>query len=343
MKLDRDTTRGLLGVLLAFSIIASIDFLKPGVASAPDFSCEKESTSEVLIDISQGESGSSIAEELEDKGVVQSSLAFYRVAVSNPSAGSIAPGIHRIQSKLCAIQALEQLLDRSRIENLISIPEGSWNSEIFSRLQDLGYSQREVEEAARSLQLPAGYTSLEGLLFPAQYSFDSATSVNEILGSILARGISEIKKAKFYESKEGFSAQELVTIASLVQAEGDPQDYRKVSQVVRNRLKKGMPLQFDSTVHYIKKTRGSIFLSTQSTLINSPYNTYRRTGLPPTPINNPGAEALFAAAHPENGAWLYFITVAPGDTRFTDSYQQFTDWKILYKKNLRAGKFGSDK
>jgi UPF0755 protein len=96
-------------------------------------------------------------------------------------------------------------------------------------------------------------------------------------------------------------------------------------------------------VHYIKKLRGNIFLSTQSTLINSPFNTYRRTGLPPTPINNPGADALYAASHPENGAWLYFITVAPGDTRFTDSYQQFGEWKVLYKKNLRAGKFGSSK
>jgi UPF0755 protein len=104
-----------------------------------------------------------------------------------------------------------------------------------------------------------------------------------------------------------------------------------------------MPLQFDSTVHYIKGSRGSVFLSTQSTFINSPYNTYRRTGLPPTPINNPGAKAMYAAFHPELGAWLYFITVEPGDTRFTNSYQEFSQWKTLYKKNLRAGKFGSKK
>jgi UPF0755 protein len=89
--------------------------------------------------------------------------------------------------------------------------------------------------------------------------------------------------------------------------------------------------------------RGSIFLSTKSTYLKSPYNTYRQYGLPPTPINNPGAEAMYAASHPENGAWLYFITVAPGDTRFTDSFKEFGDWKILYKKNLRAGEFGSKK
>ncbi|CAB4531439.1 unannotated protein [freshwater metagenome] len=134
-----------------------------------------------------------------------------------------------------------------------------------------------------------------------------------------------------------------MTIASLVQAEGDAKDFAKISQVIRNRLKKGMPLQFDSTVHYVKKSRGSVFLSTQSTLINSPYNTYRKYGLPPGPINNPGASAMRAAMTPEEGDWLYFITVAPFDTRFTSDVNQFSLWKIEYKKNLRAGKFRSKK
>ena len=85
--------------------------------------------------------------------------------------------------------------------------------------------------------------------------------------------------------------------------------------------------------------RGSIFLSTKSTFLKSPYNTYRNYGLPPTPINNPGRLAMEAALRPEPGDWLYFITVAPGNTRFTSSFAQFGDWKILYKENLKKGKF----
>ena len=127
------------------------------------------------------------------------------------------------------------------------------------------------------------------------------------------------------------------------QAEGNEADFEKISQVIRNRLTKGMPLQFDSTVHYVKKSRGSVFLSTQSTLINSPYNTYKRYGLPPGPINNPGFNALRAAVRPQAGDWLYFITVAPFDTRFTSDINEFNNWKIEYKKNLRAGKFRSNK
>jgi UPF0755 protein len=100
-----------------------------------------------------------------------------------------------------------------------------------------------------------------------------------------------------------------------------------------------MPLQMDSTVHYIKKVRGQIFLSTSSTLINSPYNTYKNIGLPPTPIGNPGVDAMRAVLNPSVGDWLFFITVAPGDTRFTSSNSEFLSWKRLYEKNRKAGAF----
>ena len=175
----------------------------------------------------------------------------------------------------------------------------------------------------------------------AQYSFDTSTAVSTIIEEMVLRSEREMKSAGIFTSKEKYTPAQLLTIASLVQAEGDQQDFAKISQVVRNRLVKGMPLQFDSTVHYVKESRGSVFLSTESTLLNSPYNTYRRYGLPPGPINNPGSKAMYAATHPETGPWLFFITVAPGDTRFTESIDEFNNWKVLYKKNLRAGKFGS--
>ena len=136
-----------------------------------------------------------------------------------------------------------------------------------------------------------------------------------------------------------FTASQLLTIASIVQAEGGEADFTKVSQVIRNRLKIGMPLQMDSTVHFVKKLRGQIFLSSQSTLINSPYNTYKKYGLPPGPIGSPGVAAMTAALQPAAGDWLYFVTVAPGDTRFTKSFDEFNTWKALYIKNRKAGAF----
>jgi UPF0755 protein len=193
------------------------------------------------------------------------------------------------------------------------------------------------------VEKPKGFTSVEGLLFPAQYSFAQGTSALTAITSMMSNSERAMQDAGFFSSESKFSAQQLLIIASLIQAEGKLQDFRKISQVVQNRIKIGMPLQLDSTVHYIKKLRGNIFLSTQSTLISSPYNTYKRYGLPPGPINNPGLSAMRAAMNPKPGNWIYFITVAPSDTRFTANLDEFNTWKLEYKKNLRAGLFGSSR
>jgi UPF0755 protein len=145
--------------------------------------------------------------------------------------------------------------------------------------------------------------------------------------------------SRLLEGSNGYSSLELLTIASIVQAEGDASNFEKVSRVIYNRLKIGMPLQMDSTVHFIMNVRGDIFLSRNSTKLKSTYNTYRNYGLPPGPIGSPGTQAMRAALNPAMGDWLYFITVAPGDTRFTSSFDQFNSWKLLYTKNRKAGAF----
>ena len=111
------------------------------------------------------------------------------------------------------------------------------------------------------------------------------------------------------------------------------------AQVIYNRLKIGMPLQLNSTVQYAANLRGRIALSTAATKINSPYNTYRRVGLPPTPISNPSELAIKASLNPTQGDWIYFITVKPGDTRFTKNYEEFNAWTTLYNQNLANGLF----
>jgi UPF0755 protein len=335
----RDNIRGVAGVVLALLIIGVLDLTKPGISSAPDFECATSNKGTVNISVLQGESGAAIAAKLYENGVIKSAQAFFRLAVADARAASIAPGAHQIDLEICAKDALAQLLDSKRITNLIAINEGIWVSEVQERLLEIGFTQSEVDASFSKIPRPKGFKSLEGLLFPAQYSFAPGTSLDVILSTIVKRGVEELEKSGISSGSDGFSPAELLTIASLIEAEGDPIDYAKVSQVVRNRLKIGMPLQFDSTVHYIMKERGSIFLSTKSTLLKSPYNTYRKYGLPPTPINNPGRLAMQAAVNPEQGDWLYFITVAPGDTRFTADFSQFNEWKVLYRKNLRSGKF----
>lgn len=343
--------RALLRVALALAFVflftAGVHELRK-TSAAPDFSCSDGSASsqaitdeDISIEIAAGATGSDIAAQLFEKGVVKSARAFFGVAVGDARAAKIAPGSHIISPELCAKEALEQLLDSKRIAGLINIVEGEWNSEVFTDMVKAGFSLADIKQAVSEFNLPAGFKSLEGLLFPAQYSFAKGTTAATAIESMVDRAQTEIKGAGILETNGKFSAQELLTIASIIQAEGGLQDFTKVSQVIRNRLEKGMPLQMDSTVHFAQKLRGNIFLSTKSTLLNSPYNTYRKYGLPPGPIGNPGKQALLAAVNPEPGDWIYFITVAPNDTRFTSSFEEFGVWKVEYKKNLRAGLFES--
>lgn len=312
-------------------------------SSAPDYSCGAPSKEEVLIRIKSGEAGSAIGASLAQAGVIKSSEAFFRLAVADPSSSKVAPGTHRLQKNLCVAQSLAQLLDAKRIVGLINITEGMWVNEVLPQMYRSGFKAAEVKSSLQSLTKPRGFDQLEGLLFPAQYSFATSTPASEALAPMINRAAKEMRTAGFYQSGIGYTPAQLLIIASLIQAEGSVEDFAKVSQVVRNRLKKGMPLQFDSTVHYVMQSRGNIFLSTKSTMLTSSYNTYQKYGLPPGPINNPGAAAMRAAVSPQEGDWLYFITVAPGDTRFTANIAQFNEWKFEYRKNLRAGKFRSEK
>jgi UPF0755 protein len=331
----------LIAAVFVLVAIVGLYVARTGPSVAPDFPTNDSISdqSEVLIDIPEGSSGYQIAQLLFEKGIIKSSEAFFRVAVGNKRSETIAPGNHRISQNISARQALEQLLDPNRIPNLIRINEGAWKSEITSSLIKYGFSASDVSKAFSAVKLPEGFNQVEGLLFPAQYSFAKGTTATTAVQALVDRFTSEAIAQQLLLGSKEFSASKLLTIASIVQAEGDEKDFAKVSRVIRNRLTIGMPLQMDSTVHYIKKVRGQIFLSTQSTLINSPYNTYKKYGLPPGPIGNPGVAAITAALKPEVGDWLYFITVAPGDTRFTKSLDEFNTWKALYAKNRKAGAF----
>ena len=331
---------GIVAVLLI--AIGAIFLMRLGPSPAPDYpiNTSLSESEEVIVDIPAGSSGSAIARLLFDNEIIKSSEAFFRVAVGDKRSEKIAPGNHRLTKTISAQQALDQLLDPDRIPNLIRIYEGNWKSEIAKSLVKYGFSANEVSRALVTAKLPNGFREIEGLLFPAQYSFAKGTTALEAVQAMVDRFTQEPAVKELLLGTQSFKPSQLLIIASIIQAEGEQKDFAKVSRVIYNRLKIGMPLQMDSTVHFVKKLRGDIFLSSQSTLINSPYNTYKKYGLPPGPICSPGADAITAALKPAVGDWLYFITVAPGDTRFTQSIDEFNNWKAIYVKNRKAGVFG---
>ena len=320
------------GLVFTFVLTLSLHVIRVNVAEISNYPTRQILRNETLVDIEVGQAatGLEIAKDLYSKGVTASITSFYQLAINDARAIQIAPGTHQLNLKISAKQALDQLLDPKRNVGLVSVIEGAWRSEIVSKLREVGFTN--IDGAFSKLEVPKGFNPIDGIYFPAQYSFAKGTSSKEALQAMIDRFVKE-------SSAIGLKNEKELIIASLIQAEGDPQDFSKISRVIYNRLKIGMPLQLDTTVQYVLKKRGSVFLSTKSTLINSPYNTYKRYGLPIAPIGNPGIAAMKAALNPEKGDWLYFITVKPKDTRFTKSHDQFLKWKNEYLKNLKDGAF----
>jgi len=291
------------------------------------------------ISISSGETGTSIAKSLQSAGVIKNSRTFVSVLLKNPSSLGIAPGAHTIDKHIPSELALTELLDQKRILNLIVVKDASTTKDVLSELHLDTNLLRDDSIQTLPLALPNPAHSLEGELGPDQYSFAAHTSTHDALTAMTHTAKTNFQSSGILAGYQKYSPYQLLIIASLLQIEADPSDYTKAAQVIYNRLAINMPLQLNSTVAYAQGLQGSIGLSTAATRVPSPYNTYLHTGLPPTPICNPTVAALRATLHPTHGSWLYFITVKPHDTRFTNSYSQFETWVALYNHNVVMGAF----
>ncbi|WP_432032123.1 endolytic transglycosylase MltG [Streptomyces antibioticus] len=217
-------------------------------------------------------------------------------------------------------------------------------------------ASRVYEAVDKALALPAGTTrkalpqaglklpndadgNPEGYLFPATYPLEKATP-QSLLTAMVDTADKKFNGAPIAAGaqRNSMNVYQAVTIASLVQAEAATKaDMGKVARVIFNRLERGMPLQMDSTINYALN-RSTLKTTQADTRIESPYNSYQRMGLPPTPIGNPGDEALRAAISPTPGDWLYFVTVKPGDTRFTASYSEHQANVAEFDKNQQNQK-----
>jgi UPF0755 protein len=299
---------------------------------------DTNSNQKVDILIESGDTGTKIAEKLYKSGVIKASKVFYKLAINQKRSNSIAPGIHEIDLKISAKAALDQLLDPKRNRGVFGFIEGLRKNEIFDMLKKSNLVSGNLSASVKPDKMYKT-SNLEGFLFPAQYSFAPGTSTDTAVNQMIQRFNLAAKTSKIDQGFNGFSPFELVTIASIIQAEGDPQDFTKIARVIYNRLKIKMPLQMNTTVEYAANLRGKIRLPYKQLEVNSRYNTYKYQGLPIGPIGNPGQEALSASVNPESGDWIYFITVKPQDTRFTSSYSQFNIWANEFRDNEKAGLF----
>ncbi|WP_327734160.1 endolytic transglycosylase MltG [Streptomyces nojiriensis] len=222
------------------------------------------------------------------------------------------------------------------------IPEGWRAPQVYAAIDrelKLPPGSAKAAVATAGLALPAeAKGNPEGYLFPATYPVTSQSTPATLLTHMVRTANQKLATQAVADGGKahGMTPYQTATLASIIEAEAEGRaDMGKVARVVHNRLAKSMPLQMDSTINYALN-RSTVDTRPSDTRIDSPFNTYARQGLPVTPIGSPGLQALSAAVAPTPGDWLFFVTVRPGDTRFSATYEQHRK-HIAEFNRIRAG------
>jgi UPF0755 protein len=309
----------------------AFDKLKEHFAAAPDYS--GPGTGSVVVQVKQGDSSTAIANQLKAAGVTESVQAFIDAARKDPQSTAIQVGYYQLKKKMKATDALAVLVDhKNLIQSVVTIPEGSRLKSIAKIIADkTDITPAAVQAALKnpsSIGLPAAANgNAEGWLFPATYTIVPHETATDLLKQMVAKTSSTLSDldAATLGKQYGLSEENVLTVASILEFEAKRnEDFPKVARAIYNRLKAGMPLQSDATVAYANGLSGTVFTTDQQRQLNSPYNTYLKSGLPPGPIGAPGATTLKAALHPTPGPWLYWIAVnlETGKTLYSVTYAE---------------------
>ncbi|GIJ79676.1 UPF0755 protein [Micromonospora phaseoli] len=316
----------------------------------PDF--DGAGTEDVTVQIPQGAFLADMAVVLRDAGVIKSTKAFLEAAEDNSRSRNIQPGTYKLRKEMSGENALNAMLDpQSRIVNGVTIPEGRTAKGVYKLLSEhTDIPVKEFEAAAKDpekLGVPDWWftredgkkvkKSIEGFLYPDTYEIPPDATAEAILGQMVDHFLTVTGELEFADrvqkERGGISPYEALIVASLAQAEaGTKKDLGKVARVAYNRVYSQTfdcgCLEMDVTVNYYFEMTGQEGkTSGQMTPedLDNPKNPYNRKlrGMIPTPINNPGKDALEGAMDPPTGDWLFFVAIdKEGNSAFTKDYNQ---------------------
>lgn len=344
---------GCLAVLIALAILAGgayfaydrgMEALRDRFDPAPDYT--GTGTGSVVVEVQDGDNATDIANTLVSQDVVKSVEAFTDAAMANPESTGIQVGFYKMKKQMSAESALDVLIDPGNmVQSAVTVPEGYRLEQIVDTLaKETDFSKRQYEKVLRrpnAIGLPPyANGNAEGYLFPATYMLPPNATPKSVLTMMVDRWRQAAEEADLVAAAErlGYTPAELMVVASLVEAESNRDaDRGKVARVIYNRLETDATnglLQIDAAVNYAHDRDLGIALTTDDLEIDSPYNTYKNPGLPPTPIEAPGDAAIEAAANPTDGPWVFYVTVnlRTGETKFTESYDEFLEFKAEYKE-----------
>jgi UPF0755 protein len=308
------------------------------IGEVPDY--PGPGTTKILVDVPEGASLDVIGGLLVDRDVIKSRKAWDRALRTEERATSIQAGRYLMKTQMKSIDALRLLINpgTSKIRLRFTVPEGLRLTAQVDALVKGTKIKKSAYKAAlkkpKALQLPKyAKQRPEGFLFPETYELTAESTATSTLKQMVDQYKAVTREIEFEADAKKLkrTPYEVLIVASIVEREvRREEDRAKVARVIYNRLDKDRKLELDSTVTYAERLKTTT-TTREDRKSKSKYNTYRYKGLPPGPISAPGKAALEAAANPEKGKWLYFVTVNldTGETRFADAEE-------AHEKNVAA-------
>ena len=327
------------GILLISFILATIGWRWAGDVLA----LNKEPLT-ASVTITEGESLGDVTAELKEKGLVKYGYLFQLFASFTHKAEKITAGSYELSTVMDYSALLNNISSTSAYRETVTvtIPEGYTVEEIFKLMENKGVcSYNDLLKVAQEETFDFDFLKdvkttkekrLEGYLFPDTYEFYKGADAKNVINTML-KNFDERFDSKMEAEMQllGYSKNDIIIMASIIEKETDGSDQRNIASVIQNRLKntwatpKGY-LQVDSTIQYLLKERKKK-LTDKDLEIDSPYNTYKNPGLPIGPICNPGLTAIEAALEPNKTNYYYFMLGKDGTTHFFDTEAAFLAFK----------------
>ncbi len=291
-----------------------------------------EGKSPKAFEINQGESFSAVVNKLNDENIISNTTIVNLVAFLYGAENKVKAGQYNISKELNYFQLIELLIKGTPANQIkVTIPDGIWQHNLANLLEkDLGLNAKKIMELSsnksflNSLNIVAD--NLEGYLLPNTYYFFETDKEADVLKKLKSEmdKIFNDDKVIAQMTKLGMNKNQILTLASIIDGETNLEsEFKIISSVYHNRLKRGIRLQADPTIQYLKRDRRSKNKVYYKDLeIDSPYNTYKRKGLPPSPINNPGKNAVLAAIFPSDTNYIFFVADGSGGHKFAEKLSE---------------------
>lgn len=307
----------------------------------------------VEVEIPEGTPVSTMGDILEEQGLIRSSSAFSLLVRVQGAAANLQAGVHDLSPSMTMPEIVAALQEGAEEAGLlkVTVNEGltvdqiaevvadstSYSAEDFLNLMSnqefLAQLVQQYPILTDSYNNPNVRYVLEGYLFPATYDVAQGETLESLVTQMVDKTNEVLSKYQADIDASSYSLQDIMSIASLVEKEGQTTEDRKlIAGVFYNRLEQGMPIQSDISVLYALGTHKEM-VTYDDLEVDSPYNLYTNAGLPPGPMNSPSEDAIAAALEPTDNDYLYFYAnLKTGEVFYTDNYEQHQAWAQEYEE-----------